>query len=102
MPPSDRSLLPSGSMKHGAPATNPSSRSTRTIVLVASAAAVILIVGIGVSRWAGRDDTSDRPAKAVTTVATTTVTRGDISTRSSMSGTVGYGPTRKVSTSQGG
>ena len=62
----------------------------------------ILGLGLGFARWAGRADAADQKAEIVTPTATTTVTKGDISTTRTISGTLGYGATRVISGSGNG
>ncbi|MET0496113.1 MAG: efflux RND transporter periplasmic adaptor subunit [Actinoplanes sp.] len=62
----------------------------------------VLGVGLGFARWAGRAVAADEKAEIVTPAATTTVTRGDISTARAVSGTLGYGATRVITGSGNG
>ena len=62
----------------------------------------VLGLGLGFARWAGRADAADQKAEIVTPTATTTVTKGDISTTRTLSGTLGYGATRVISGSGNG
>lgn len=59
-------------------------------------------LGLGFARWAGRADPADQKAEIVIPTATTTVTKGDISTTRTISGTLGYGATRVISGSGNG
>ncbi|GAA2698002.1 efflux RND transporter periplasmic adaptor subunit [Actinoplanes palleronii] len=56
----------------------------------------VLGLGLGFARWAGRAAAADQRAEPVTPTATTTVTKGDISTARTISGTLGYGATRVI------
>jgi hypothetical protein len=96
---SDRSLLPAGSTEHAALVEN---RYRRVPVYVAVGLVLVLAVGVGVTWWSGPDSGSDRTVKTSTAVETATVTRNDVSTGSSMPGTLGYGATRKITASQDG
>lgn len=58
--------------------------------------------GLGFARWTGRADAADQKAEIVTPAATTTVTKGDISTTRTISGSLGYGATRAISGSGNG
>ncbi|MFI9641111.1 efflux RND transporter periplasmic adaptor subunit [Micromonospora sp. NPDC051925] len=62
----------------------------------------ILGFALGFARWAGRAAAADQKAETVTPTATTTVTKGDISTSRTISGTLGYGATRTISGSGNG
>jgi len=62
----------------------------------------VLGLGLGFARWAGRAAAADQKAEIVTPTATTSVTKGDISTARTISGTLGYGATRVISGSGNG
>ncbi|KUL31752.1 hypothetical protein ADL15_21495 [Actinoplanes awajinensis subsp. mycoplanecinus] len=95
--------MPAGSAISAA--SRPSrSRSRRRLVGVVCVIAALSVLGLGLgfARWAGRAAAADQRAEPVTPTATTTVTRGDISTARTISGTLGYGATRVITGSGNG
>jgi hypothetical protein len=76
--------------------------SGRAVAYLVAVLVAVPAVGFGAIRWAGRDDGSDRAVPTAAEVATTTVTRNDMSTSTSMSGSLGYGPARKITGGQTG
>jgi ABC-type lipoprotein export system ATPase subunit len=95
--------VPAGSATPPAPRPGRSRSRRRLVVIVCVLAALsVLGVGLGFARWAGQAAAADQKAETVTPPATTTVTRGDISTARAVSGTLGYGATRVITGSGNG
>jgi hypothetical protein len=95
--------VPAGSAIPAAPQPGRSRSRRRLVVIVCVIVALsVMGLGLGFARWAGRADAADQKAEIVTPTATATVTRGDISTSRSISGTLGYGATHVVSGSGNG
>jgi hypothetical protein len=101
MEPPDRSLLPAGSTKSSVFGEAWPRRHSRATVWAGAAVLLVLALGLGFTRWAGRADVSAETVTAAT-VATTTVTRADISTGSSLPATLGHGSTRKITADRDG
>ena len=66
------------------------------------AALSILGLGLGFARSAGRAAAAGQRAETIAPPATATVTKGDLSTTRTISGTLGYGATRAISGSGNG
>lgn len=95
--------VPAGSAIPAAPQPG-RSRSRRRLAVIVCVIATLSILGLGLgfARWSGRAAAADQKAEIVTPPATTTVTKGDISSARTLSGTLGYGATRVITGSGNG
>ncbi|MFG1871911.1 hypothetical protein [Micromonospora arborensis] len=83
-------------MPRSNPTDGPARRTTRRTALVVAAVTLVVAVGAGVGVLALRRDPGSDVASTPPPVATTKVTRADLSDSRSLGGTLGFGPERLV------
>ncbi|MGC4867121.1 peptidoglycan-binding protein [Micromonospora sp. DT53] len=83
-------------MPRSSPTDDPGRRTTRRTAIVVATVTLVVAVGAGVGALALRRDQRDDVASTPPSVATTTVTRADLSDTRSLNGTLGFGPERLV------